>query len=186
MKSSEDVLVFANSFIFKIFELWDFVPSNVELTQCGGVDFLYSLACGVYIRVEIDENKRVFLHTTKYGFCDCEVEDTNNPIEFIQLASKRVSELTSYSKNDPELNELSEQLTKILGTVEVHKITISVLDFKKLGIEFVLKTLKENHPYLSPIIVNSETRTINNWSDEHPINKQDTFNTALNKLFSDE
>jgi hypothetical protein len=69
--------------------------------------------------------------------------------------------------------------------VKVFKVEVMVLDFDEVGEEGVVSLL-ENTKYpnwaISPEVKSVESREVE-WSDDHPLNKRDTADSAYRKLF---
>lgn len=72
--------------------------------------------------------------------------------------------------------------------MQVHKVTLIVFDFDKIGAESVKKVL-ENTKYpnhcINPKVESIQSKDIGEWSDEHPLNKRATYKQALANLFND-
>ena len=70
--------------------------------------------------------------------------------------------------------------------MKVHKITLYVIDFDKLGADGVKQEI-ENTRYandcISPQIMSVETADGGLWHDNHPLNQGDTCDAELARLF---
>ncbi len=73
--------------------------------------------------------------------------------------------------------------------MEVHRITLYVVDMDFMGAEEV-KSVLENTRYpnrcISPDVLDIETRDIGEWDDDHPLNKTATADDYYRKLFEKE
>jgi len=71
--------------------------------------------------------------------------------------------------------------------MNVHKVTLVVIDFDDIGVEDVKYHLEEtkypNH-CMYPFIVDTETVDIGEWDDSHPLNRRDTFDAEVKRIFS--
>jgi hypothetical protein len=69
--------------------------------------------------------------------------------------------------------------------IEVHRVVLYVVDHDQLGSSEVIDVL-ENARYpnrcMSPDVASIETVSVE-WSDDHPLNRSDTKDEALAKLF---
>ncbi len=67
----------------------------------------------------------------------------------------------------------------------VHKIILLVVDFDDLGADGVTQVLEStkypNH-CIHPDVMSIETREVE-WDDDHPLNKRDTHESAVEELF---
>ncbi len=70
--------------------------------------------------------------------------------------------------------------------MQVHKITLLVVDFDDTGIDEI-RDMIENHHYpnycISPQVKSIETREVE-WSDDHPLNKRATADSEYQRLFA--
>lgn len=70
--------------------------------------------------------------------------------------------------------------------MDIHKLTITVLDFDSMGAEAIRQTLEQqrypNH-CIAPQVMAVVTQDIGPWSDDHPLNKQQTAPAELARLF---
>jgi len=69
----------------------------------------------------------------------------------------------------------------------VHKIVMTVIDFECLGLEKVIATLeKTRYPNgcISPQVLSGATRDIGEWRDDHPLNRNDTHDAEIERLFA--
>jgi len=80
---------------------------------------------------------------------------------------------------------VTEQIPEENDKVKViaYKLEVLVLDFDDVGAEAV-KNMVENTRYLSTEVKGMETRVVE-WTDDHPLNKQDTADEAYRKLFEE-
>lgn len=70
--------------------------------------------------------------------------------------------------------------------MKVHKLTVYVIDFDKLGANGVKEAIvNARYPNrcVSPEVLQVETADCGEWSDDHPLNKQDTHEAELIRLF---
>lgn len=71
--------------------------------------------------------------------------------------------------------------------MQVHRVTITVIDFDQLGSDGVreaLETARFPNDCVSLNVQTVETRDIGPWSDDHPLNQQDTYATEIERIFS--
>lgn len=70
--------------------------------------------------------------------------------------------------------------------MQVHKITLTIIDFDQLGADGVRDAL-ENTRYpndcISPSVLDIKTRDAGEWSDEHPLNNGATSAAEIERLF---
>jgi hypothetical protein len=70
--------------------------------------------------------------------------------------------------------------------MQVHKIVLTVIDFDGLGQQGVIEAL-ENARYpnrcIAPTVLAADTRDCGEWSDDHPLNKRDTADAEMARLF---
>jgi hypothetical protein len=70
--------------------------------------------------------------------------------------------------------------------MQVHKIVLTVIDFDGLGQQGVINEL-ENARYpnrcIAPKVRAADTRDCGEWSDDHPLNKRDTADAEMARLF---
>jgi hypothetical protein len=68
---------------------------------------------------------------------------------------------------------------------KIHKVTLFVADWDDLGADSVVEVIEHtkypNH-CIGPRVVNIKTEAVD-WSDDHPLNKQDSWKEAFQKLF---
>ncbi len=68
---------------------------------------------------------------------------------------------------------------------KIYKVTLFVADWDDLGADSVVEVIEHtkypNHCIL-PRVVNIKTEVVD-WSDDHPLNKQDTWKEAFQELF---
>lgn len=73
--------------------------------------------------------------------------------------------------------------------MKVHKVTLFVLDFDKLGADGVRDAIElaryPNH-CIGPSVLDVQTREIGDWSDDHPLNRSDTSAPEIKRLFGSE
>jgi hypothetical protein len=71
--------------------------------------------------------------------------------------------------------------------MQIHKITLTIIDFDELGGKECVKVL-ENARYsnhcISPDVQSIETREIGQWHDGHLLNCEDTQKEEIDRLFS--
>jgi hypothetical protein len=70
--------------------------------------------------------------------------------------------------------------------MQVHKLTVTVIDFDGLGAQRVvdaLETARYPNRCVSPNVIAIDTRDIGEWSDDHPLNHTDTASDELRRLF---
>jgi len=70
--------------------------------------------------------------------------------------------------------------------MKVHKVTVLIVDLDELGADSV-KIEMENVRYpnrcISPNVLNIETVDIGEWDDDNPLNKHDTIDEEVKRLF---
>jgi hypothetical protein len=70
--------------------------------------------------------------------------------------------------------------------MQVHKIVLTVIDFDGLGQQGVVEAL-ENARYptrcISPSVAAIHTADCGAWHDDHPLNKRDTAEAEMARLF---
>jgi hypothetical protein len=67
------------------------------------------------------------------------------------------------------------------------QMTVTVIDFDHLGAEEVVSTLENaNYPNdcISPRVHDVKVHDIGDWSDDHPLNQNSTFEEAYKKIIS--
>lgn len=71
--------------------------------------------------------------------------------------------------------------------MKVHRIVLAVVDFDRLGAENVVEEI-ENVRYpndcVSPNVLSIETRDCGEWTDDHPLNHEDTMAAEVERLFA--
>jgi hypothetical protein len=71
--------------------------------------------------------------------------------------------------------------------MKVHKITICVVDHDDVGAEeipIILENVRYPNRCISPHVISVESREIGPWDDDHPLNNESTFRSALDEIFS--
>lgn len=71
-------------------------------------------------------------------------------------------------------------------SVQVHKVTLYVIDFDHLGAAEVSRTLEQTrytNRCIEPAVLEVETKDIGEWSDSHPLNYKATNRQELARLF---
>lgn len=69
--------------------------------------------------------------------------------------------------------------------MKIHKLVVLVIDFDGLGAEGVrdeMTSIRYPNDCIAPGVVSIETREVE-WSDDHPLNKRDTWKQAFEELF---
>jgi hypothetical protein len=66
---------------------------------------------------------------------------------------------------------------------KVYKIVLSIVDLDNMPEEDVRYFL-ENVKYLDPSVISLETRDIEEWDDNHPLNQKETFKEEFERLFN--
>lgn len=70
--------------------------------------------------------------------------------------------------------------------MEVHKITLYVVDHDRMGLDAVCDTLVNarypNH-CISPEIISSASADAGEWGDDHPLNNTDACQAEISRLF---
>lgn len=66
---------------------------------------------------------------------------------------------------------------------KVYKIVLCVIDHENMAEETVHYEL-ENTKYVDSQIIRSESREIEEWDDDHPLNKKVTFLQEFERLFN--
>lgn len=73
-----------------------------------------------------------------------------------------------------------------MSKVAVHKLTVLVIDFDELGASGVAEMISHvrypNH-CISPDVLNTQTAEVE-WSDDCPLNKQESRDAELERLFA--
>jgi len=70
--------------------------------------------------------------------------------------------------------------------MNVHKITLYVVDFDKLGADSVRDAIENAHypnRCVSPSVLDVQTKDIGEWSDDNPLNRTDTCTAEIVRLF---
>lgn len=70
--------------------------------------------------------------------------------------------------------------------MQVHKLIVAVIDFDGLGPEGVKNALENGrfgNRCISPSVIATESVDIGQWSDDNPLNKRDTKDAELQRLF---
>jgi len=70
--------------------------------------------------------------------------------------------------------------------VKVHKLTVIVIDFDKLGADGVVSELTNArfaNDCINPRVLAVETRDCGRWHDNHPLNLTDSYQQAIADLF---
>lgn len=71
--------------------------------------------------------------------------------------------------------------------MKIHKVVLTIIDFDEVGADGV-KEVIENARYpnrcISPHVRSVETRDIGEWSDDHLLNKRDTAEAEIKRLFA--
>lgn len=71
--------------------------------------------------------------------------------------------------------------------MKVHKLTVYVIDFDKLGpdeVKSVIQNTKYPNRCISPQVLRVETADCGKWHDDHPLNSIAAHDAELEKLFS--
>lgn len=68
---------------------------------------------------------------------------------------------------------------------KVYKVVLSFVYHEDIPEESVIHLL-ENVRYLYPNIISLESREIEEWDDDHPLNKKDTHIQEFERLFKEE
>jgi len=69
--------------------------------------------------------------------------------------------------------------------VQVHKITLVVIDHDDIGAASVRDHLQDTHypnHCIAPIVLEIDTRQVE-WSDDHPLNQKRTQATEVGRIF---
>jgi hypothetical protein len=70
--------------------------------------------------------------------------------------------------------------------MKVHKVTLMIVDFDKLGAGSI-KEVIENQQYpnrcIYPNVMEVKTKDIGPWDDSHPLNQIDQMQAAFEELF---
>ena len=70
--------------------------------------------------------------------------------------------------------------------MQVHKITLYVIDFESMWPQSVAETI-ENQKYpnycIRPSVIGTESADIGEWSDDHPLNNSDLWQAEIQRLF---
>lgn len=73
-------------------------------------------------------------------------------------------------------------------SLEVHKVTLLIVDHDKLGpkeIKDVLENTKFPNHCMHPEVMDTQTRTVE-WTDSHPLNMHATAEQAFKELFEEQ
>ena len=68
---------------------------------------------------------------------------------------------------------------------KVYKVVLSFVDHEDMSEESIIHLL-ENVRYLYPNIISLESQEIEDWHDDHPLNKKDTHIQEFERLFKEE
>ena len=72
-----------------------------------------------------------------------------------------------------------------MSNMRAYKLEVLVIDFDNVGDD--IPSLIENTKYpnwcISPTVIQAESKDIGEWSDDHPLNKNDTMKAEYKKLF---
>lgn len=72
--------------------------------------------------------------------------------------------------------------------MQVHKLTVYVVDFEGLGAGGVREAIEgADYPNrcIAPTVANCQTREAGDWSDDHPLNRADTAHAEWERLFGE-
>ncbi len=72
---------------------------------------------------------------------------------------------------------------KIKIKMKAYKIEILVIDNENIGEESIKEYIK-NAKYIYPSILSIKSKEIGDWSDDHPLNKKETFFKTAKDLFN--
>ena len=70
--------------------------------------------------------------------------------------------------------------------MKVYKLEVLVIDFEDIGVEGVSEEIENAHygnHCISPEVKSVQEREVE-WSDDHPLNKSDTCESAYKELFN--
>ena len=69
----------------------------------------------------------------------------------------------------------------------VHRVTICVLDFENWNADEIRRVLDRDvfSTATYPSVMSVESRTIEHWTDDHPLNRKDTEADAMRELFDE-
>jgi|GEM_PF-2748403 len=70
--------------------------------------------------------------------------------------------------------------------MKVHKVILSIVDMDDIGadeVRDVIENVKYPNRCIHPSVVSIKTREVE-WSDDHPLNKGDTFRDEFDRLFA--
>lgn len=71
--------------------------------------------------------------------------------------------------------------------MKVYKLEVMVLDFDELGEEGIVEMLESAHypnGCMFPKVMKISGKEIGPWSDEHPLNNNDTIDSEFDRLFN--
>ncbi len=71
--------------------------------------------------------------------------------------------------------------------MKIHRVTMLVVDFDDIGageVEDVLEQTRYPNRCIMPNVLRVETRVVN-WTDDHPLNRSDSRDEAVEALFGD-
>ena len=70
--------------------------------------------------------------------------------------------------------------------VNVYKVELCIIDFDEVGeeeIKYLIEDMRYPNHCMHPDVMKIEVKEVN-WTDEHPLNKQNTCLEAYKKLFN--
>lgn len=67
--------------------------------------------------------------------------------------------------------------------MKAYKIEIVVIDFEGMGQDGVSYEIENGSRYINPNILNIKEADIGEWNDDHPLNKNSTFQDEVKRLF---
>ena len=67
--------------------------------------------------------------------------------------------------------------------MKAYKVELLIIDMENVG-ESEIVELLENIKYIYPQVKDIKSVDIGEWSDNHPLNKQDTYEEEYKKLFN--
>ena len=72
--------------------------------------------------------------------------------------------------------------------MKIYKVEISILDLDETGKDGIIETIESTkfpNYCINPTVEKIECRDIGKWSDDHLLNKHDTFKEEYERLFNE-
>jgi ribosome-interacting GTPase 1 len=68
--------------------------------------------------------------------------------------------------------------------MKVHKAEVLILDFEDYGVDDVITVIEQNRYYIMNVM-DIKSKEIDNWTDDHFLNKKNVSNKEINDFFKD-